>query len=80
MSSQSFWVNPNWLNENLRCHFCGNTQSVKYKTKVIIIDTIPNSEDVEKEVCICNKCVLLTDKIMKVLNACNKKGIEISEN
>lgn len=77
MLNQSFWINPNWHNEHLKCHFCGNTQSVKYKTKVVIIDTIPNSESAEKEVCICSKCALLIDKVM---DACNKKGIEINEN
>ena len=50
---------PNWNKENLKCHFCGETRSVKYKTKILIIDTIPNNEETEKEVCICNKCALL---------------------
>lgn len=74
MSNQSFWINHNWRNENLKCHFCGNTQSEKYKVKVVIVDTVPNGENAEKEVCICNKCVLLMDKVM---NACSKKGNEI---
>lgn len=63
MPNQSFWINHNWYNENLRCHFCGNTRSVKYKTKVIITDTVLNSENVEKEICICNKCALLLDSL-----------------
>lgn len=53
-----FTINPNWQNEDLKCHFCGKTKSVKYKTKIIIVDTIPNNEDPEKEVCICNRCAL----------------------
>ena len=50
-------INPNWHKESLKCHFCGETKSVKYKIKIIIIDTIPNRET-EKEVCVCNKCAL----------------------
>ena len=50
-------LNPNWRNENLKCYFCGETKSVKYKTTLIVIDSFPN-EDVEKEVCTCNKCAL----------------------
>lgn len=71
MSNQSFWINHNWHNENLKCHFCRSTQSVKYKTKVLIIDTIPNNENSEKEVCICNKCVSLMNKVIDI---CDKKG------
>jgi hypothetical protein len=56
-------LNPNWHKENLKCHFCGETRSVKYKTKIIIIDTIPNDEETEKEVCVCNKCALLMSSI-----------------
>lgn len=52
-----FTVNQNWRNENLICHFCGETRSVKYKIKTIVVDTI-NNKEVEKEVCICNKCAL----------------------
>lgn len=80
MSNQSFWVNPNWHNEKLKCPFCGNTQSVKYKVKIVIVDTIPNDENAEKEVCICNKCVSLINKEIKAINACNKVEIEINEN
>lgn len=53
----SLTINPNWHNENLKCYFCGETRSVKYKMKVFIIDAIPNDET-EKEVCVCNKCAL----------------------
>jgi hypothetical protein len=50
---------PNWRDKNLKCYFCGETKSVKYKTTVIVVDSIPvDSRDAEKEVCICNKCVL----------------------
>lgn len=60
-----FTLNPNWRNENLKCHFCGETKSVKYKTKVIVIDTIPiDDEERQKEVCVCNKCVLNMINIM----------------
>lgn len=52
-----FTINPNWRSENLKCYFCGETRSVKYKTTVIVIDSFPN-ENAEKEVCICNKCAL----------------------
>lgn len=55
----SIVYNPNWRNENLKCYFCGETRSVKYKTKVLISDTIPNNKETEKEVCTCNKCALL---------------------
>lgn len=61
----SFIINPNWHQENLKCHFCGETKSVKYKTKVFIIDTIPNDEETEKEVYVCNKCALLMINIFQ---------------
>lgn len=70
MSNTDFWINPNWQNKNLQCHFCRNTQSVKYKTKVVIIDTIPASKNAEKEICICNKCALF---MHEVIDACNTK-------
>lgn len=55
----SFTSNLNWRNENLKCYFCGETESVKYKTTLIVIDSIPvDVRDAEKEVCICNKCAL----------------------
>lgn len=53
-------INPNWRDQNLKCHFCKNTESVKYKTIVF-------EENEEKEVCCCNKCaaivVIANDKI-----------------
>ena len=58
-------VNPNWYKENLKCHFCGEARSVKYKTKVLIIDTIPNNDEAEIEVCVCNKCALLMTSMLK---------------
>lgn len=58
LKTNSLVYNPNWLNEDLKCHFCGETRSVKYKTKIFIIDTIPNNGESEKEVCTCNKCAL----------------------
>ena len=52
-----FTSNPKWQNENLKCHFCGESKNVKYKTNVIVIDTIPvNNEGMKTEVCICSKC------------------------
>lgn len=53
----SFNIISDWQNKNLRCHFCGETRSVKYKTKILIIDTIPNEQNIE-EVNVCNKCAL----------------------
>jgi hypothetical protein len=44
----------NWRNKNLRCHFCGETRSVKYTMK--IFDPIVDSKSTE--VCVCNKCAL----------------------
>lgn len=41
---------PNWADKNLQCHFCGTHKSVKYTVTV-------NG----KEVCACNRCVLLHD-------------------
>ena len=50
---------PNWNKQNNICWVCGTTKSVKYKTKLIIIDTLPLADETEREVCVCNKCVLL---------------------
>lgn len=44
----------NWEKKNLRCYFCGETRSVKYKKE--IFDPVVNSKPTE--VCICNKCAL----------------------
>ena len=48
---------PNWRDQNLTCHFCGTKKSVKYKMKVIVADLV--SAETEREVCTCNRCVLL---------------------
>lgn len=56
---------PDWQNKNLTCHFCGEKRSVKYKTKVVVIDTLPDKED-KKEVCVCNKCALLLNDIKEI--------------
>lgn len=61
-------INPNWSKENLKCHFCGETRSVKYKVKILVIDTIYSDEKTEKEVCICNKCALLMNKCTLLMN------------
>lgn len=45
----------NWQEKNLRCHFCGKTQSVKYTMNV----HDPDISDKEITICVCNKCVLL---------------------
>ena len=44
----------NWQEKNLRCHYCGETRSVKYEKEIInpIIDSKPT------KVCVCNKCAL----------------------
>ena len=45
---------PNWHKKNLRCHFCGETKSVKYTMEVLdpVVDYKPT------KVCVCNKCAL----------------------
>lgn len=49
---------PDWQNKNLRCHFCGETRSVKYTVRIFdpVISERPT------EVCCCNKCALLFHK------------------
>lgn len=44
----------NWRSKNLRCHFCGETRSVKYTKKIYdpVLDSKPT------EICVCNKCAL----------------------
>lgn len=41
-----------------RCHFCGETRSVKYITEIFdpVIDNKPS------RVCCCNKCILIGEK------------------
>lgn len=43
---------PNWQEKNLRCHFCGETRSVKYMIEGF---------DGYGEICVpcCNKCALM---------------------
>lgn len=45
--------------DKCRCHFCGETRSVKYITEVIdlVVDNKPT------QVCCCNKCILIGGKI-----------------
>ena len=45
---------PDWRNKNLRCHFCGETRSVKYMMGIFD----PVVDDKPTEVCVCNKCAL----------------------
>lgn len=59
---------PDWKNKNLRCHFCGETRSVKYETEILdpVIDSKPT------KVCVCNKCVLRMEYIYKIEVDCFK--------
>lgn len=45
------------------CHFCGETKNVKYKTKIIIVDTMPSDEKTEVEVYACDKCYSIMNNI-----------------
>ena len=45
------------------CHFCGETENVKYKTKIIIVDTMPSDEKTEVEVYACDKCCSIMNNI-----------------
>lgn len=44
----------NWQTKQLRCHFCGETRSVKYEMDVVdpVVDNKPT------KVAVCNKCAL----------------------
>jgi hypothetical protein len=53
---------PNWQDLDLTCVFCGTKKSVKYKVPVMIIDPIPSGENTTREVCACNKCVMMFSK------------------
>lgn len=44
----------NWRDKNLRCHFCGETRSVKYEKE--IFDPVVDNK--LTKVCMCNKCAL----------------------
>ena len=51
----------NWAEQKNKCWCCGTDKSVKYKTKVMIIDSLPIlSDQLESEICLCNKCALLS--------------------
>lgn len=50
---------PNWAEQKNTCWICSTDKSVKYKTKLMIIDTLPLTDETEREVCICNKCATL---------------------
>ena len=45
---------PNWKEKKLRCHFCGETRSVKY---TVYLEEYEFHDDVP----CCNKCALLFD-------------------
>ena len=45
---------PNWQDQNLRCHFCNETRSVKYTMQIFD----PVIDNKSTEVCVCNKCAL----------------------
>ena len=52
---------PNWEKKELTCFVCGTKKSVKYTTPVMVIDSLPIlNEQVETEICLCNKCALLS--------------------
>lgn len=60
-----------WPNKRLRCHFCGETRSVKYTVKVR--SSIAEGEYIE--VPACNNCVLMhIDKTAKCATT-NKSNI-----
>ena len=42
-----------WQNKQLRCHFCGETRSVKYELKIRDVES-----NLPKTVCACNLCAL----------------------
>ena len=52
VNNVKFEIIPNWSKKNLRCHFCGETRSVKYKTTIVnpVVSNKPT------EVCVCNAC------------------------
>lgn len=49
---------PDWRTKKLKCHFCGETRSVKYKTKICDVKNSKVNNKVEREVYACNKCIL----------------------
>lgn len=40
-----------WVNKRNKCHFCGETRSVKYQVEIMTNNGM-------KTVCACNKCAL----------------------
>lgn len=55
-------VIPDWRINNFRCHFCGETESVKYAIKIFD----PTIDNKPMEVAVCNKCALrYNDKALK---------------
>lgn len=52
--SSAFSLIPDWQTKNLRCHFCGETRSVKYSMEV----HNPIIHDGPTKVAVCNKCAL----------------------
>ena len=48
---------PNWQEQDLSCHFCGKTRSVKYELEIHSFES-----DVPKKVCVCNMCALTQNK------------------
>ena len=48
---------PNWINKNLKCHFCGDTKSVKYEMKLANTESPGNFISVP----VCNRCILFHD-------------------
>jgi hypothetical protein len=53
---------PNWQNEILTCHFCGEKRSVKYTVELN-----------EKEVACCNKYVMLIGAFRKIREETEKR-------
>lgn len=48
-----------WTTKQHRCHFCGETKSVKYLMKV----SDPVVSDKPIEVTVCNKCAMLHTEV-----------------
>ena len=51
---------PNWQDQNLTCHFCGSTRSVKYYVRTAMGNGWTPSR-IDKVPC-CNKCALTRNK------------------
>lgn len=50
-----FKLIPDWIERDLKCHFCGETKSVKYQMTIVVSGN-------ETQVCVCNRCVTLYKK------------------